>query len=225
MDSTFTRPGGTEVSYDGAGQVTEVRNLDKKGKLQSSYRYGYDLSGSIRREEIRTSDGKGHESAVIQTYTYDSAGQLVETEKKAEDGTLLETTAYGYDGAGNRIQTETNLHTIRKAVTEVNQYNVANQLVGSRRTESAGGLGSGKASGKSPYRVSLRNSYTYNAEYTDASTGNQYLRARYYSPETGNFFTEDSYLGSLLEPLERNLYTYAENDPVNYWDPSGHRIK
>ena len=60
-----------------------------------------------------------------------------------------------------------------------------------------------------------RNPYTYNAEYTDASTGNQYLRARYYSPETGNFFTEDSYLGSLLEPLERNLYTYAENDPVN----------
>ena len=32
-----------------------------------------------------------------------------------------------------------------------------------------------------------RNPYTYNAEYTDASTGNQYLRARYYSPETGYF--------------------------------------
>ena len=25
-----------------------------------------------------------------------------------------------------------------------------------------------------------KNPYTYNAEYTDASTGNQYLRARYY---------------------------------------------
>ena len=69
------------------------------------------------------------------------------------------------------------------------------------------------------------NPYTYNAEYTDASTGNQFLRARYYNPETGSFFTEDSYLGSLLEPLERNLYTYAENDPVNYRDPSGHGIK
>ena len=56
------RANGTsaKVSYDSAGQVTEVQNLDKKGKPQSSYRYGYDLSGSIRTEEIRTWDGKGH---------------------------------------------------------------------------------------------------------------------------------------------------------------------
>ncbi|MFR2038486.1 MAG: RHS repeat-associated core domain-containing protein [Anaerobutyricum sp.] len=69
-----------------------------------------------------------------------------------------------------------------------------------------------------------KNPYTYNAEYTDASTGNQYLRARYYDPEEGTFLTQDSYLGSLLEPLSQNLYTYAENNPVNYSDPSGHGI-
>ena len=70
----------------------------------------------------------------------------------------------------------------------------------------------------------IQNPYTYNAEYTDASTGNQYLRARYYDPEEGTFLTQDSYLGSLLEPLSQNLYTYAENNPVNYSDPSGHGI-
>ena len=47
----------------------------------------------------------------------------------------------------------------------------------------------------------IQNPYTYNAEYTDASTGNQYLRARYYDPEEGTFLTQDSYFGSLLEPL------------------------
>ena len=31
-------------------------------------------------------------------------------------------------------------------------------------------------------------------------------------------------MGSLLEPLSQNLYTYAENNPVNYTDPSGHEI-
>ena len=70
----------------------------------------------------------------------------------------------------------------------------------------------------------IKNPYTYNAEYTDASTGNQYLRARYYNPEEGTFLTQDSYLGSLLEPLSQNMYTYTENNPVNYTDPSGHGI-
>ena len=46
-----------------------------------------------------------------------------------------------------------------------------------------------------------KNPYTYNAEYTDASTGNQYLRARYYDPEEGTFLTQDSNPGNLLEPL------------------------
>jgi len=66
------------------------------------------------------------------------------------------------------------------------------------------------------------NPYTYNAEYTDYLTGNQYLRARYYDPGSGTLLARDSRLGSLLEPLSQNRYTYAGNDPVNLDDPSGH---
>ena len=67
------------------------------------------------------------------------------------------------------------------------------------------------------------NPYDYNAERTD-STGYQYLRARYYDPVSGNFLTEDSYAGNIAEPMTLNLYTYAENNPVNYADPSGHGV-
>ncbi|MCI9250178.1 MAG: hypothetical protein HFG99_13805 [Dorea sp.] len=66
------------------------------------------------------------------------------------------------------------------------------------------------------------NPYTYNAEYTDDVTGNQYLRARYYRPGTGNFLTMDSETGDLEEPSSLNRYAYAGNDPVNMGDPSGH---
>ncbi len=66
------------------------------------------------------------------------------------------------------------------------------------------------------------NPYTYNAEYTDDVTGNQYLRARYYRPATGNFLTMDSETGDTEEPASLNRYTYAGNDPVNMGDPSGH---
>ncbi len=68
----------------------------------------------------------------------------------------------------------------------------------------------------------LNNPYQYNAEYTDSSTGLQYLRARYYDSSQGRFTAKDTYLGTIPNPLSRNLYTYVENNPLNYIDPSGH---
>lgn len=64
--------------------------------------------------------------------------------------------------------------------------------------------------------------FAFNGEESNTLTGLQYLRARYYDTELGSFLTADSYLGSASNPLSRNRYTYAENDPVNNFDPSGH---
>ncbi len=56
----------------------------------------------------------------------------------------------------------------------------------------------------------------YDGQYTDAETGYQYLRARYYDPSIGQFITRDP-LGSLTgEP-----YTYAQADPLALGDPTG----
>ncbi len=52
----------------------------------------------------------------------------------------------------------------------------------------------------------------------------QYLRARYYKPETANFLTEDSYLGDILKPLTLNRYNYCAGNPVNYKDPRGNTL-
>ncbi len=49
----------------------------------------------------------------------------------------------------------------------------------------------------------------------------QYLRARYYSPGTVDFLTEDSYLGNLRDSLTLNRYSYVKSSPLNYIDPSG----
>ncbi|HYE83327.1 MAG TPA: RHS repeat-associated core domain-containing protein [Clostridia bacterium] len=59
-------------------------------------------------------------------------------------------------------------------------------------------------------------------EYYDSETGLYYLRARYYDPYIGRFISEDSYWGEDDNPLSLNLYTYCENDPVNFIDPTGH---
>jgi len=67
-----------------------------------------------------------------------------------------------------------------------------------------------------------QNSIRYAGEFYDAETGLYYLRARYYDPYIGRFISEDSYWGEDTNPLSLNLYTYCENDPINFIDPTGH---
>jgi len=62
----------------------------------------------------------------------------------------------------------------------------------------------------------------YNSEEYDSTLGLQYLRARYYDPQMAHFGVQDSVLGNTANPASYNLYGYAQPNPVNYADPSGH---
>ena len=54
------------------------------------------------------------------------------------------------------------------------------------------------------------------AGYTDAESGLDYLRARYYDPATTQFMTVDPDIDAT-----QAAYTYANDDPLNASDPSG----
>ena len=43
--------------------------------------------------------------------------------------------------------------------------------------------------------------------------------------ETGNFLTEDPYLGKLTDPLSLNRYNYVKSSAPNYVDPSGYEAQ
>jgi len=60
----------------------------------------------------------------------------------------------------------------------------------------------------------------YAGQYTDAESGLQYLRARYYDPATQQFLTVDP----LLAQTEQ-AYAYAGGSPTNASDPSGHKAE
>lgn len=56
----------------------------------------------------------------------------------------------------------------------------------------------------------------FDGQYTDAETGFQYLRARYYDPSTGQFVTQDPAFSFTLE-----RYAFSANEPVDQTDPLG----
>jgi RHS repeat-associated protein len=56
----------------------------------------------------------------------------------------------------------------------------------------------------------------YDGQYTSSDTGLIYLRARIYDPATAQFLTVDP-----LEKLTREPYSYAADNPLNHYDPSG----
>lgn len=56
----------------------------------------------------------------------------------------------------------------------------------------------------------------YDGQYTSSDTGLIYLRARVYDPATAQFLSVDP-----VEPITRAPYTYANDNPLTYGDPSG----
>lgn len=56
----------------------------------------------------------------------------------------------------------------------------------------------------------------YDGQYTDAKTGYQYLRARYYDPATGQFLTVDPAI-----VVSRSPYGFVGMNPIGTYDPLG----
>jgi RHS repeat-associated protein len=57
---------------------------------------------------------------------------------------------------------------------------------------------------------------------THGDAGLLLVGARYYDPEVGRFITADTWLGAKMDPQSLNRFVYAQNDPINHVDPTGH---
>lgn len=69
--------------------------------------------------------------------------------------------------------------------------------------------------------IGVINPYRYRSYYYDNETGYYYLNSRYYNPEWGRFINADGIIGTSNNIIAYNVYSYANNNPINYFDSDG----
>ncbi|MBI2863966.1 MAG: RHS repeat-associated core domain-containing protein [Chloroflexi bacterium] len=70
---------------------------------------------------------------------------------------------------------------------------------------------------------SVPTDYGFTGQRNDSSSGLMDYGARRYDPSLGRFISPDAIVSSLNNPQDFNRYSYAENNPTRFIDPSGHR--
>ena len=153
-------------------------------------------------ERNYVNDVNREHTEVLETYDHDGKARETYSYGKGRASYLNNQTGDSYNYLTNQSGSVTGLTKDEQAVASGRYH-----LYGARKTSTD----------------TTGNPFAYNGEARD-DTGLDYLRARYYDSQGGTFLTEDSYPGEDTDPLSQNLYSYVQNNPVNYTDPSGHRM-
>ena len=151
-------------------------------------------------ERNYVNDVNREHTEVLETYDHDGKARETYSYGRGRASYLNNQTGDSYNYLTNQSGSVTGLTKDGQAVAS-SRYN----LYGARKTSTD----------------TTGNPFAYNGEARD-DTGLDYLRARYYDSQGGTFLTEDSYPGEDTDPLSQNRYSYVQNNPVNYTDPSGH---
>jgi RHS repeat-associated protein len=176
----------------------------------------------------------GIDSQLRATFLYDGAGNRVQqidytgstpvTTTYTNDIVGLAQVLVAADGAtavynlwGLRLLAQDDGETVRLPLTDG---------LGSVRVEMVGGAIE-SATAYDPYGNLLAHTgtsgttYGYTGEQHDEATGLLYLRARYYNPALRSFMGKDPWFGSPLWPQSMNGWSYVDNNPAGFRDPTG----
>jgi RHS repeat-associated protein len=232
--NNLTKGNGSTNTYDAAGQLATGTGVnysyDKSGERVKAApssgpatSYGYNQAGkltSINRPE------EGELPAIAESLAYDGTGLLVAkasgltTKHLAWDSSAAlplllddEDHSYLYGPGGLPVEQlspseePTFLHHDQVASTRM-LTDAAGNTESTSSYEPYGDLESNTGSGTT--RLGFA------SQYTDAETGLQYLRKRFYDPESGQFLTRDPIVTTTREP-----YAYGRDNPLRFIDPSG----
>ena len=222
----LTAYGDTPITYDAIGNPLTYRGYTltwQNGRQLASMKYGainigftYDVDG-LRTSKTIPNVGLEHK------YYY--VGDRLQYETLGGSSALW----YFYDADGNpsgiRYKNGDSINDYyfvcnwRGDVIQI--YNASGTLVGSY-TYDAWGRVTENATSADTENITETNPIRYRGYYYDTETRLYYLKSRYYDPAVKRFLNEDSQLNMKYGFIGYNMFTYCNNNPVVYLDPSGH---
>ena len=212
--------GTTSTVYDEAGNVTsdnKFRNFD----------YAYDANNRM----VKAHYNKTTPTPPDAISTYDAAGKRVAT----QNGTAWRLMVYDISG---QMICEYTSGTATAGIGTV-QYLFADRQGSTRTiTDSSGtvqgrldytafgediGAGTGQRTSAQGYGNGSPTRQKYGMTEQDEATGLEHTDWRKNENRAGRFTSPDPYKGSMNtgDPQSFNRYTYTQNDPTNFVDPSG----
>jgi RHS repeat-associated protein len=229
-------------TYDGRGNQTS-KGIDT---------YAYNLMDQLARANVHVwvgVSGYGYDKIYSEVNSYNAAGQRVKMTLLEDGVDYGASTKYYYTGSDLLYTTNTDNNVLTESILDLNGGVVASKRFidesgsysekyyfyhtdirgsttnivkpdGSRMTgytyDEFGNLESQNGSTK------FLNEVTFTGSVYSKTTGLQYMNARFYSPSTGRFLSQDSYTGNPYDPWTQHLYSYCGNNPTNFIDPTGH---
>ncbi|MEU3075690.1 RHS repeat-associated core domain-containing protein [Streptomyces laurentii] len=221
----LTRQGTTNAVYDARNRLeswgTETYAYTARGTTQSVTKNGSTRTVTSDAFERTIANGPS-------TYTYDSLDRVL-----TGNGA-----AFTYDGGSNNLIADGTtaytrtpdgalLSSSPKANTASAQLAVTDQ-----HTDLVAGLDPTGASvqasraydpfGKTTSTNGANPAVGYQSGWTDTTTGEVNMAARWYQPGTGNFASRDTWTLEASPSANANRYAFGLSSPLNYTDATGH---
>jgi RHS repeat-associated protein len=208
----ITANGGTSITVDDTGNTTakgsDAFSYDQANRMVSATvgstteTYAYDGDG------VRFSSQVSGQGSV--RYVTDVASSLPRT---IDDGTRKYVwgldLAYNVDGSTLAVYHADRLGSVRLITDDTGA------VTDTYRYDELGLPTASSGSSAQPFR--------FTGEPLDG-IGLSYLRARYYDPALARFMSRDRWQGTASTPCTLNRYSYVQNNPASFTDPSGLRV-
>lgn len=207
QNGNMTSDGTTCYEYNEANQLKKVKNCSNN---QTIAEYVYDYQGNRLVK-------KTYSSGSLQKTTF-SPNDGYETVKLASDGTTQNTSYYFVNdqliAKKNPDGTKNYYHNDHLGSTNV-LTSQTGTLVEETKYDPWGEVKTGGTKSK----------FLFTGQEKDLETSLNYYNARYYDSHIRRFTQPDDIIQNVYDPQSLNRYSYVNNNPLRYTDPTGHYIE